>query len=140
MSRVSACTAGHTVWYLKDEVVETWLQLQIDAGEWVKGKITCPHCNLRLGSFDFVTGKQCDCGLHVLPPIHIVKSRVDHENPQILAQALAQYASKVPDDELGSSPGLQSKSLSSEGFTVVTQPEVSSKASASLVSGDYNVQ
>lgn len=92
MSQASPCSAGHTVWYLKDEVVETWLQAQIDAGEWIKGKINCPHCTLRIGSFDFVSGKLCDCGQHVLPPIHIVKSRVDHENPEILRRALAQYS------------------------------------------------
>ncbi|XP_018495533.1 E3 ubiquitin-protein ligase RNF180 [Galendromus occidentalis] len=87
-SHTNVCSAKQFVWYLKDEVLETWLQSQIDAGGWIKGKLHCPFCSLRIGSYDFVSGKQCDCGSHVLPPIHIVKSKVDHENPQLLREAL----------------------------------------------------
>lgn len=87
-SHTNVCSAKQFVWYLKDEVLETWLQAQIDAGGWIKGKLHCPFCSLRIGSYDFVSGRQCDCGSHVLPPIHIVKSKVDHEDPQLLQRAL----------------------------------------------------
>ncbi|OQR76899.1 hypothetical protein BIW11_07475, partial [Tropilaelaps mercedesae] len=122
MSMASPCSAGHTVWYLKDEVVETWLQTQLDAGEWIKGKLHCPYCTLRLGSFDFVSGKQCDCGKHVLPPIHIVKSRVDHESPEILHRSLKQFGSEKPAEDRGAEDQKAITKKSTE-LTVVTEPE-----------------
>jgi len=45
--------------------------------DWQKGKLSCPNCNLRVGSFDFVGGMKCPCKKYVLPQIHLVKSKVD---------------------------------------------------------------
>ncbi|KAJ9580748.1 hypothetical protein L9F63_024074, partial [Diploptera punctata] len=44
---------------------------------WQKGRLNCPKCRGRVGSFDFVSGLKCDCGKHVLPPVHVVRSKVD---------------------------------------------------------------
>lgn len=46
-------------------------------GNWLKGKLICPNCNLRVGSFDFVSGMKCLCKKYLLPQIHLVKSKVD---------------------------------------------------------------
>lgn len=46
-------------------------------GDWQKGKLSCPNCNLRVGSFDFICGMKCPCKKFVLPQIHMVKSKVD---------------------------------------------------------------
>ncbi|XP_023218338.1 E3 ubiquitin-protein ligase RNF180-like isoform X2 [Centruroides sculpturatus] len=66
------------VWFLKDDVLEEWMEKQIDQGNWIKGKLCCPTCSNRIGSYDFVSGSQCTCGI-VLPAIHVVKSKIDFE-------------------------------------------------------------
>jgi hypothetical protein len=45
----------------------------------VKGRLHCPKCQCRVGGFDFVSGQKCACGLCVLPAVHLVSSKVDHE-------------------------------------------------------------
>lgn len=127
VSKASPCSAGHTVWYLKDEVVETWLQTQLDSNEWIKGKINCPKCNLRLGSFDFVSGKRCGCGKHMLPPIHIVKSRVDHENSEILRQALNQFVQIPLNDFNGNG---KNEAIDPKTLTTISKLEVPTAATA----------
>lgn len=44
---------------------------------WTKGKLYCPYCNNRLGSFNFVNELKCYCDKYVRPPIRIVNSKVD---------------------------------------------------------------
>lgn len=44
---------------------------------WIKGKLHCPHCHSRLGSFDFVNQTKCDCGESLPPPIRIIHCKVD---------------------------------------------------------------
>lgn len=49
--------------------------------EWTKGKLNCPNCEARVGSFDFTARSKCACGSTVLPAVHLVKSKVD-SSPQ----------------------------------------------------------
>ncbi|XP_077484154.1 E3 ubiquitin-protein ligase RNF180-like [Amblyomma americanum] len=98
-----------TVWYVRDENLPDWLLAQLDNGEWVKGKLYCPSCTARLGSFDFVTGAKCDCDEFVLPPIHISKSRIDCEQTRKVASIL-QHIVKPPDNVLLSHSGEPSAS------------------------------
>jgi len=65
------------VWYVPEESLPPWMTTCMDNGEWVKGKVNCPKCQARVGSYSFVTGFKCPCGSRVVPPIHIVKSKVD---------------------------------------------------------------
>lgn len=44
---------------------------------WTKGRLNCPNCEARVGSFDFVSQSTCACGTSVLPAVHLVKSKVD---------------------------------------------------------------
>lgn len=45
---------------------------------WQKGKLSCTKCKGRLGSFNFIKTLSCpDCHQHTLPPVHILKDRVD---------------------------------------------------------------
>lgn len=47
-------------------------------GAWQKGKLSCTKCKGRLGSFNFIKTLSCaDCHQHTLPPVHILKDRVD---------------------------------------------------------------
>lgn len=42
----------------------------------LNGKIHCPKCDAKLGSFDW-SGSMCSCGAWITPAFHIVKSKVD---------------------------------------------------------------
>lgn len=70
------CTSNN-VWYLREDVIPSWITNQIDAYDWTKGKLHCVTCGCRIGSFDFVSGSKCKCGSSVLPAVHVVASKVD---------------------------------------------------------------
>ena len=73
------CSLQSKVYYLNEELLTNWLITQLDHFEWTKGKIYCPNtdCNSRIGSFNFINGSKCLCDSYVLPPIHVIKSKVD---------------------------------------------------------------
>ncbi|XP_014204662.1 dual specificity protein phosphatase MPK-4 [Copidosoma floridanum] len=45
-----------------------------------EGKLHCPKCNSKLGSFSWVSGCQCPCGSKVAPAFYFVPSKVDWSN------------------------------------------------------------
>ncbi|CAF0715889.1 unnamed protein product [Brachionus calyciflorus] len=45
----------------------------------ISGKINCPKCDAKLGSFDW-SGAKCACGSWVTPAFHISKSKIDFYN------------------------------------------------------------
>ncbi|KAL6267576.1 E3 ubiquitin-protein ligase RNF180-like [Pogonomyrmex barbatus] len=71
--------------YMTLENVPDWIMNAIDQKSWIKGKLYCPYCNSRLGSFNFVNEMKCCCNEYVKPPIRIVNSKVD-----ILCESLKQ--------------------------------------------------
>ena len=71
------CNTPSNVWYLREDVMPSWLKIQIDEYDWTKGKIHCDTCKCRIGSFDFISGSKCNCGSSVLPALHVVSSKVD---------------------------------------------------------------
>lgn len=62
--------------YLNEEFLPNWIKLLIEAENWSKGRIYCPHCDSRVGGFDFICAVKCSCS-NILPPVHINKSKVD---------------------------------------------------------------
>ncbi|XP_054259175.1 E3 ubiquitin-protein ligase RNF180-like [Macrosteles quadrilineatus] len=77
-SRNQCSSLKQDVFYIDDVNVPEWITLCIDEGDWTKGKLKCPQCTARVGSFDFVSGFHCQCQLSVVPSIHLVKSKVDY--------------------------------------------------------------
>ncbi|KAG8229043.1 hypothetical protein J437_LFUL007598 [Ladona fulva] len=65
------------LWYLDSENVPSWITSVIEEAGWTKGKLHCPVCHCRVGTFDFVSGGHCPCQLCVIPPVHLIKSKVD---------------------------------------------------------------
>uniref|UniRef100_R4FMN4 E3 ubiquitin-protein ligase n=3 Tax=Rhodnius TaxID=13248 RepID=R4FMN4_RHOPR len=63
--------------FLQEEGLPGWIIDIVNEAGWQKGKLHCPTCSLRLGSFNFISGRKCACGRFVVPPIHIIKSKVD---------------------------------------------------------------
>jgi dual specificity phosphatase 12 len=53
-----------------------------DAMDANEGKFACPHCQTKLGGWNW-SGAQCSCGTWVVPAIQIPRSRVDvYESPR----------------------------------------------------------
>ncbi|XP_050536924.1 dual specificity protein phosphatase MPK-4-like isoform X2 [Daktulosphaira vitifoliae] len=42
------------------------------------GKINCPKCHSKLGSYSWTMGCQCQCGAKVSPAFYFIPSKVDH--------------------------------------------------------------
>ncbi|CAG9864146.1 unnamed protein product [Phyllotreta striolata] len=63
--------------YLTTYKLPAWLLDQIDAENWTKGKIHCPHCQNKIGTFDHIGGQKCSCAKYELAPISFVKSKID---------------------------------------------------------------
>uniref|UniRef100_A0A6P7H4K6 protein-tyrosine-phosphatase n=1 Tax=Diabrotica virgifera virgifera TaxID=50390 RepID=A0A6P7H4K6_DIAVI len=45
-----------------------------------QGKILCPKCSTKLGSFSWIMGCQCPCGIQVAPAFYLTPSKVDFCN------------------------------------------------------------
>ncbi|GIY75328.1 uncharacterized protein CDAR_515051 [Caerostris darwini] len=67
---------------MKEDSFLPWIREQINAGDWMKGKLHCPVCKTRLGSYNFVNGAKCQCGLHVLPSLHVTSAKIDRQEIQ----------------------------------------------------------
>ncbi|XP_074593591.1 E3 ubiquitin-protein ligase RNF180-like [Brevipalpus obovatus] len=116
------------VWYVKDEDLMDdcvlWIRAQIDSEEWIKGKLICPHetCGARLGSFNFITRLKCKCRRQLVPPVHLIKKRVDipysiplgsdvnldqsHENDDELSGVDSDEEEEVGEEELMENEGI----------------------------------
>ncbi|XP_046396932.1 E3 ubiquitin-protein ligase RNF180-like [Ischnura elegans] len=73
------------LWYLDPDKSPLWILSSVEEVGWTKGKIACPECHCRIGSFDFVSGSQCSCHVHALPSLHLVKAKVDVLSTQSVA-------------------------------------------------------
>ncbi|XP_033209565.1 E3 ubiquitin-protein ligase RNF180-like [Belonocnema kinseyi] len=63
--------------YISTDTVPDWIKECINKELWTKGKINCQNCKSRLGSFNFVNEIKCECGECPVPPIRIIRSKVD---------------------------------------------------------------
>lgn len=45
-----------------------------------QGKLNCPKCSTKLGSFSWIMGCQCPCGAKVSPAFYLVPSKVEWSN------------------------------------------------------------
>ncbi|XP_030767050.1 dual specificity protein phosphatase MPK-4-like, partial [Sitophilus oryzae] len=45
-----------------------------------QGKLHCPKCSNKVGSFSWVMGCQCPCGVKVAPAFYLVPSKIDYTN------------------------------------------------------------
>ncbi|XP_046403598.1 dual specificity protein phosphatase MPK-4 [Ischnura elegans] len=56
-----------------------WMQLQV--GQQMScGKLYCPKCNSKLGSFNWESGCMCPCGAKCAPAFYLVPSKVERSN------------------------------------------------------------
>ncbi|KAL1513306.1 hypothetical protein ABEB36_002728 [Hypothenemus hampei] len=52
----------------------------MNANQNIQGKLHCPKCNHKVGSFSWIMGCQCPCGVQVAPAFYLVPSKVDYTN------------------------------------------------------------
>lgn len=46
----------------------------------VEGKLHCPQCRTKIGSFNWIMASKCPCGAQVAPSFYLVPSRIDFSN------------------------------------------------------------
>ncbi|CAL7943280.1 unnamed protein product [Xylocopa violacea] len=63
--------------YMSDEKLPKWVEHAINQESWTKGRLHCPNCNNRIGSFNFVNELRCNCNKFITPPVKITNSKVD---------------------------------------------------------------
>ncbi|OWR51779.1 hypothetical protein KGM_208087 [Danaus plexippus plexippus] len=63
--------------FLHEDNLPKWIRLKIEEERWTRGKLYCENCGCKVGTFDFVSGRKCECGNSVLPPVHFISSQVD---------------------------------------------------------------
>ncbi|KXJ83787.1 hypothetical protein RP20_CCG025491 [Aedes albopictus] len=64
--------------FIHEDHLPDWMRVEIEQSQWTKGKLKCPKCAFKVGSFDFVSGTRCKCTLNqVLPSVHFIRSKVD---------------------------------------------------------------
>lgn len=49
-------------------------------GQNLQGKLNCPKCQCKLGSFSWIMGCQCPCGARISPAFYLVPSKVEWSN------------------------------------------------------------
>lgn len=52
----------------------------MDCTQTIEGKLLCPKCSAKLGSFSWIMGCQCPCGVKVAPAFYLTPSKVDYSN------------------------------------------------------------
>lgn len=68
--------------FLVEDEYAIWIQHEIEESGWTKGKLKCVKCASNVGTFDFVSGKKCECKRFDLPPLHFIVSKIDIEQNQ----------------------------------------------------------
>ncbi|CAH0392653.1 unnamed protein product [Bemisia tabaci] len=71
LSNVDQCSQIHFIEPLN------WIENVSHAEE---GKINCPKCKSKLGSFSWIMGCKCPCGAEVTPAFYLVPSKVEFSN------------------------------------------------------------
>lgn len=63
--------------YISVEKLPKWIEHTINQESWTKGRLHCPNCNNRIGTFNFVNELKCNCSKFITLPIKITNSKVD---------------------------------------------------------------
>jgi len=73
------CRGAQELRALPEDQLPGWVQKQLEEGGYTRGRLTCPApgCGAKVGQFDFIGGATCDCHATALPPVRLVRSRLD---------------------------------------------------------------
>lgn len=131
---------SNPLWFINEDSTPPWVQETLNEFQWKKGKLSCPKCNGRLGSFDFVTPYKLHCGSQRSSRIHIMRSRVDCESSSPIIARIRPMPQHIPgtshnhsyDSEGAASPLATSTSRQSAGVDI--SPELPDNDPAVLLS------
>ncbi|KAJ2946760.1 hypothetical protein O0L34_g12824 [Tuta absoluta] len=73
-ARADAPEACRQMWFVEPM---TWMKGVTNEAN---GKLHCPKCNTKIGSFSWVMGCKCPCGQKVAPAFYLVPSKVEWSN------------------------------------------------------------
>uniref|UniRef100_A0A1B0DJQ9 Uncharacterized protein n=1 Tax=Phlebotomus papatasi TaxID=29031 RepID=A0A1B0DJQ9_PHLPP len=59
--------------FLDEEDLPEWITEEFQASQWTKGKLKCRNCSSTVGSYNFLGGGKCACGMSLIPQIHLIK-------------------------------------------------------------------
>ncbi|XP_064109686.1 uncharacterized protein LOC135217651 [Macrobrachium nipponense] len=63
--------------YISEDSYPQFVTDALDMSSWTKGKLNCPGCQARIGSFNYISGSHCTCGNNIVPQVHLLVSKVD---------------------------------------------------------------
>lgn len=63
--------------YISMEKMPKWIEHAINQESWTKGRLHCPNCNNRIGTFNFINELKCNCSKFITLPVKITNSKVD---------------------------------------------------------------
>lgn len=63
--------------FLSEDFLPGWITEKIEEVQWTRARLNCPHCDSRIGAFDYISGTKCDCNEKILPSVHVIKSKID---------------------------------------------------------------
>ncbi|KAG5680202.1 hypothetical protein PVAND_009727 [Polypedilum vanderplanki] len=56
----------------------TWMLPEVATNS--EGKLHCPQCKTKLGSFNWIMASKCGCGSQIFPSFYLVPSKIDFSN------------------------------------------------------------
>lgn len=63
--------------FLSEDQLPSWIKMKIMKEQWTKGKLHCESCGSKVGSFDYISGRRCNCGSSIIPSVHLITSQID---------------------------------------------------------------
>ncbi|ELU04313.1 hypothetical protein CAPTEDRAFT_223896 [Capitella teleta] len=85
-----------SLWFLDLDSSPDWVLAALEQNSFLRGKLTCPRCEGRVGGFDFHNILRCQCRHHIIPSIRVSKSRVDLCTATLAAGSTEQSIRRVP--------------------------------------------
>lgn len=70
-------SAGQTHLFISLDDGPLWILETVEEQCYRQGKLLCPKCQGRLGSFDLIRVRPCYCGETTLPTVHLLCDRID---------------------------------------------------------------
>ncbi|CAG0913379.1 unnamed protein product [Notodromas monacha] len=99
-----------------------------DAFNTLQGKLHCPNCNAKLGSFTWLLGVSCSCATHITPAFHVQQKKVDKMmyNPVQHSASMPVLSSMqtAQSPDLADVPALSKNKVALESGSSVDPPSV----------------
>ncbi|XP_072173583.1 uncharacterized protein [Diadema setosum] len=110
------------LWFINEDSTPPWVHRTLDKFQWKRGKLLCPKCNGRVGSFDFVTPYKLHCATEKPSRIHIMRNRVDCESSSPIIARIRPMPQNPPSSSSGNSLSEEGDSSTATWTSTVHRP------------------